>query len=300
MPLRHALLATAVAAAWGFNFVVIEWGLDGTPPLLLCALRFALAALPVLVLPRPELPWRLIVMTGLTLGVVKFGTLFVAMDVGLNAGIASLLLQCQVPFTVLLGALVLGERLGPRALAGIAVALAGFVVIGAARGGDVTTAGVALGVAAGAAWAVANMLMKRASGAPPVALIAWISLAAPLPLLALSLATEQPQLSDLGGRALPAAAYIAFVSTLGCFGAWTWLMRTYDAGRVSSFALLVPVFGLAFGALALGEDLTAAHVAGAVLTLAGLALIVLPQSPYGLYRRWSMRSLPSGSRNSAM
>ena len=295
MPLPHAVLAVAVAAAWGLNFVVIEWGLDGTPPLLLCALRFLLAALPALFLPRP-LAWRTLAAIGLTLGVVKFGLLFVGMDVGITAGLASLVLQSQVPFTVLLAALVLGERLRPAAVAGVVVALAGFVLIGAARGGDVTLAGVSLVVAAGAAWAVANMLMKRASASDPLALIAWISVIPPLPLLALSLATEEPSLADLGGNALPAAAYIAFVSTLGGFAAWTWLMRTYDAGRVSSFALLVPLFGLGFGALLLGEHVTLAHGAGAALVLAGLALIVLRRSPTaqpGPLRRASLAT-PSG------
>jgi O-acetylserine/cysteine efflux transporter len=276
MPRRHVLLATIVAAAWGLNFVVIEWGLEGAPPLLLCALRFMLAALPVLFLPRPDVPWRLIAGIGLTLGVVKFGLLFTGMDVGMTAGLASLVLQCQVLFTVVLAAAVLGERVRPVAIGGLALGVAGFVVIGAARGGSVTLAGLALCVAAGGAWAVANLMMKRTSGADPVALIAWISLVPPLPLLALSLATESPSVGDLGGRALPAAAYIAFVATLGGFAAWSWLMRTYDAGQVASFALLVPIFGFTFGALLLGERITAAHVAGSALVLAGLALVLAP------------------------
>jgi O-acetylserine/cysteine efflux transporter len=276
MPRAHVLLAVAVAAAWGLNFVVIEWGLEGAPPLLLCAMRFLLAALPALFLPRPDLPWRLLFGIGFTLGVVKFGLLFTGMDVGITAGLASIVLQCQVLFTVLLAAAVLGERVGPRAIVGLAIGVVGFVVIGAARGGSVTLLGLALCIAAGAAWAVANLMMKRASAADPVALIAWISLVPPLPLLALSLATENPSLADLGGRALPAAAYIAFVSTLGGFAAWSWLMRTYDAGRVASFALLVPVFGLSFGALLLGEEIAAGHLIGSALVLASLALVLSP------------------------
>src|SRR5262247_1110003 len=133
MPRRHVLVA--VAAAWGFNFVVIEWGLDETPPLLLCALRFCLAALAIAFVPRPEIPWKLIVGVGITLGVVKFGLLFTGMDVGITAGLASLVLQCQVPFTVILAAVLLGERIGPSGAAGLALAAGGFVVIGATRGG---------------------------------------------------------------------------------------------------------------------------------------------------------------------
>jgi O-acetylserine/cysteine efflux transporter len=276
MPRRHVLLAIAVAAAWGFNFVVIEWGLDDTPPLFLCALRFCLAALAIAFVPRPEVPWRLILGVGIALGVVKFGLLFTGMDIGITAGLASLVLQAQVPFTVVLAALVLGERIGPTGVAGLALAAGGFAVIGVSRGGEVTVTGLVLCVAAGAAWAVANMMMKRASAADPISFIAWMSLVPILPLLALSLATEQPSLGDLGGRALPAAAYIAFVSTLGGFAAWSWLMRKHDAGKVASFALLVPIFGMSFGALLLGERITAAHVAGAALVLGGLALVLAP------------------------
>ncbi|HEY1273285.1 MAG TPA: EamA family transporter [Thermoleophilaceae bacterium] len=286
MPRRHVLLAIAVAAAWGFNFVVIEWGLGETPPLFLCALRFCLAALAVAFVPRPQLPWRLIAAVGVTLGVVKFGLLFTGMDVGVTAGLASLVLQCQVPFTVILAAIVLGERIGPRGIAGLAAAAGGFAVIGVSRGGGVTVTGLVLVVAAGAAWAVANMMMKRASGADPIAFIAWMSLVPIVPLLALSIATEHPSLADLSGRALPAAAYIAFVSTLGGFAAWSWLMRVHDAGRVASFALLVPIFGMTFGALLLGERITAAHVAGAGLVLAGLALVLAPR------RRAAVRAEP--------
>jgi O-acetylserine/cysteine efflux transporter len=60
------LLATLVAAIWGFNFVIIEVGLDNFPPLLFAALRFAAAAFPtVLFVRRPNVPWRWFVTIGL-------------------------------------------------------------------------------------------------------------------------------------------------------------------------------------------------------------------------------------------
>ena len=106
MSLPHILLALLVTLIWGVNFVVIKVGLQDFPPLLFCALRFALAALPLLLLrgPLPAPGWR-IVQIGVLLGVVKFGLLFVGMHLGMPAGLSSLVLQSQVFFTVLIAAL---------------------------------------------------------------------------------------------------------------------------------------------------------------------------------------------------
>src|SRR4051812_35052812 len=176
MPVRHALLAVAVAATWGLNFVIIDVGLEEVPPLLLCAARFALVAVPlVFFVPRPPIPWRLLAGIGVALGVVKFGLLFTSMDVGMPAGLASVVLQAQAPFTLLLAAAVIRERPSGPQVAGLLTALGGIAVIAAQGDGGVTAAGLTLCVAAAAAWSVANLLMKKASGAEPLPLMVWIS-----------------------------------------------------------------------------------------------------------------------------
>jgi O-acetylserine/cysteine efflux transporter len=296
MPLRHALLAVAVAATWGLNFVIIDVGLEEVPPLLLCALRFTLAAVPlVFFVKRPPVPWRLIAGIGVALGIVKFGLLFTSMDVGMPAGLASVVLQAQAPFTLLLAAAVLRERPSGGQIAGLLAALAGIGVIAASRGGGVTTAGLVLCIAAAAAWAVANLLMKRAAGADPIALLVWLSLVPPLPLLGLSLIVDGPHavgaaLAGLDLRSIGAIAYIAFVSTLGGFAAWSWLLRTYPAGQVASFALLVPPFGLGFAALLLGEALGPQQIVAAALVIAGVA-VSTRSGPAGVVTRKFGRSI---------
>lgn len=300
MPLRHALLAVAVAATWGLNFVVIDVGLEEVPPLLLCALRFALVAFPlVFFVERPPIPWRLIAAIGVALGVVKFGLLFTSMDIGMPAGLASVVLQAQAPFTLLLAAALLRERPSGGQLAGLATALAGIALIAAARGGGVTAAGLILCVAAAAAWSVANLLMKRASAAEPLALMVWISLIPPLPLLVLSLSLDGPHavgaaLAGLDLRSIGAILYIAFLSTLGGFAAWSWLMRTYPAGQVASFALLVPPFGLGFSALLLDERVGPVQVLAAALVVAGVVLSTRAAQPTR-----SSSARPSGPRTPA-
>ena len=125
MPVAHILLALLVTLIWGLNFVVIKVGLGDFPPLLFCALRFALAALPLLVLRGPmPAPFGRILLIGVLLGVVKFGLLFVGMAQGMPAGLSSLVLQSQVFFTILIAALWLGERPSPRGLFGLLLAAA--------------------------------------------------------------------------------------------------------------------------------------------------------------------------------
>ena len=130
MPRTHLALAVLVAAIWGLNFVVIEVGLEDFPPLLLSALRYALAALPLIVLGgMPAVPWRWVLAVGVAIGVVKFSLLFIGMDVGMPAGLASLVLQAQALFTVVLAAAVLGERIAGSQVAGLAIAFGGLALV---------------------------------------------------------------------------------------------------------------------------------------------------------------------------
>lgn len=278
----HILLAVSVAAVWGFNFVAIKVGLRDFPPVLFSSLRFALAALPLLVLWRggPPVAWRYVLGIGIVLGVVKFSLLFVGMDVGMPAGLSSLVLQSQAFFTVLFAALALGDRPGPRPLIGMAVAFSGIGVIALEMPAGDSLLGLALCIAAAVAWGVSNIIMKQAKAPDLFRLMLWVSVVPPLPLLALSLALEGPEriavaLTSLTPLGVGALVYIAAGATLFGFASWGFLLRHYPASLVAPFSLLVPVFGMSSSALLLGEDFSPAKAVGAVLVFAGLAVTVL-------------------------
>ena len=274
----HIALALLVAAIWGLNFVVIEVGLDDFPPLLLSSLRFALASLPLLVMRGgPGVPWRWIVAVAVAIGIVKFSLLFVGMDVGMPAGLASLVLQVQAFFTLGFAAALLGERLRVAQIGGLVLAGGGLALVATGLDGLATPGGFALVIAAAAAWGVGNVAIKRAAPADPFRFMTWWCVIPPLPLLALSLAFEGPAeigdaLSgiDLGG--IGAVAYIAFAATTLGWGLWAYLMRAYSASTVAPFSLLVPVFGLGFAALLLGEPLGIRTAIAAVLVVSGVLL----------------------------
>ncbi|MBD9372277.1 EamA family transporter [Rhizobium sp. ARZ01] len=281
MGLIDIALLVLVAAVWGFNFVVIKIGIANFPPILFSALRFLFAALPlVFFLPRPAVSWRLILGIGLVLGVVKFSFLFIGMDVGLSAGLASLLLQSQAFFTVILAALIYRDRPRPVQVSGILVAFAGMAVIATTVDGGFTFAGLALVLAAGLAWACANLLMKKVGSVDMLSLMVWVSLVPPIPLAIISLATEGldrdlAALQALSWQGLGAVAYIAYVATIFGFGVWGYMIRKHGVSTVAPFSLLVPVFGMSSSALVLGESFGPIRLASAVCVVCGLVLTAL-------------------------
>src|SRR5262245_2666504 len=281
---RDVALAIAVAVVWGGNFVVIEVGLEGVPPLLFSALRFGVAGLAVLVLGPPRVRWRYVVAVGLILGVAKFGLLFVGMDRGVPAGLSSLVLQCQVVFTVLFAVLLLGERPRPAQLAGIAIACAGIALIATDKGLTSPLGALLLVIAAGACWGLSNIVTRH--GRPPDTLrfMVWVSAVAVLPLLALSMLFEGPvqdldALRHLGWTGAGAVAYLAWAATLFGFGVWGYLLRRYAASTVAPFSLLVPVVGMAAAWLLRGEAVSPLRALAALLIIAGMAATVVRPAP---------------------
>jgi O-acetylserine/cysteine efflux transporter len=194
MPLRDIGLALCVIIVWGLNFVAIKWGVDEVPPFLLTALRYIGCALPaVFFIRRPKVGWGLLVAYGMSVGVLQFGILFSAVKLGMPAGLASLVMQVQVFFTMALAVLFLGERPGLAQLGGAAVALAGLGVIAIGQWGGAVLVPLLMTVAAAGFWAVSNIVNKRAGKIDMVAFVVWGSLVPPLPLLALSMLFEGPQ-----------------------------------------------------------------------------------------------------------
>ena len=283
MPLSHSLVALLVTTLWGLSFVVIKLGVGTTPPLLLAALRFLLAALPaVFFVPRPKTGWRNVVAYGFFLGVVQFGLLFAALSLGMPASLASVVMQAQVFFTILFAALFMGERPGLHQVVGGFVASLGLVLIAWPRmtgGGAVP---FLMTVLAAAAWGVANIISKRAGRVDMLGFIVWSSLVAPLPLFGLSLWLDGPSqvisaLARIDGGTLLAVAYLAYPTTIFAFGIWAYLLSRHPAATVTPFALFVPVAGILGSALILGEAMHPIEAVGGAVIVLGLAFNVFGQ-----------------------
>ena len=234
---------------------------------------------------RPQMPWAYVVGYGLAIGVCQFGLLFLGMKLGMPAGLSSLVIQVQVFFTIGLGIAYLGDRVSAQNVAGALIATAGIVLLAAYKllgGATGTLIGFVLVLIAALSWGIGNIIAKRAAGdhEPDMfALVVWSSLVPPVPLALLSYLFEGgPTVWDavVHASALTwgCVAFLAWVATLFGFASWAGLMHRYPTGLISPFALLIPVSGIASGALFLGESLAAMQIAGVLLVFAGLAVNV--------------------------
>ena len=193
LPARHVLLAVAVVAVWGTNFVVIKYALAHLPPLLLALLRFALAFAPAaLFVARPAVAWRVLASYGLLIGAGQFGLLFIALRADITPGLASLVVQVQVFFTIGLSMAIAGERVRGFQWAALALAAAGLLVIGLNTDASTTPLGLALVLLAAAAWAAGNAVARLAGRVDMLGFMVWSSLFAVPPLALLSLLLEGP------------------------------------------------------------------------------------------------------------
>lgn len=274
-------LAFLVILVWGVNFAVIRFGVAEVPPLLLGGLRFMLAAFPALLFLRPPpLPLRLYLAYGMSISVGQFAFLFSAIHLGMPSGLASLVLQSQSFFTMILAAFWLKERWRGNQLAGLLLAAAGLVLIGSAHGVSMPLGGFLLTLLAASMWACGNIVTRTISRHGPInqlAFVVWASLVPPLPFLAFSLLLEGPAamataLSGFSLGSLAAVAYLAWAATLLGYGLWTRLLTRYPVNQVAPFSLLVPVVGLFTGWLVFGETLQSIHLMGGGLLMLGLAL----------------------------
>jgi O-acetylserine/cysteine efflux transporter len=287
LPLPHLGLATLVIAVWGTNFVVIDAALHAFSPFTLAALRFLLSVFPwILFVRRPPLAWRWMAAYG-AFTALQYGLLYLAMGRDIAPGLASVVLQAQVFFTIAI-ALVSGrERLRPSQALAIGLGAAGLLLIALRAGGAATPLGLILTLGAALSWALANTVTRRAAGGGAVAFIVWGSVFTSLPLCLAALTLEgwpaiAADLRHADAGAWGAVLWQAIANNILGFGAWAWLLARHPAATVAPTALMVPLFGLGAAALALGEPLPAWKLCATALILAGLALNLLaPSLPPG-------------------
>jgi O-acetylserine/cysteine efflux transporter len=277
---RDILLAVSVAVVWGLTFIAIKVGVGETSPLTLSALRFLFAAIPFVFFVKPPKARTLTVaLYGLVIGVGQFGVLFIAIHEGFPVGLASLVVQAQVFFTIALAWILMGERPRRVQLLGAGIALAGMAVIGSARLAGARFGPFLLVILASFFWAAGNVAAKTAGKVDMLAFTVWSSLIPPLPLFLLSLVVDGPEplaaLAHPSLKLIMSVLVLAYAGTVFDYGLWAWLLSHYSAATIAPFALLVPVVGMVGGAVVFGEPLRAVELAGAVLVMGGLALNVL-------------------------
>lgn len=273
---KHILVVLSIVLMWGVNFIAVFIGLKTLPPFLLCAIRFGLSALPwVFFLPRPKAPWRLIAGYGLFNFAMQFGLLFTGIHLGLSPGLASLVLQVQVFFSIGLAFLFFQDRPSTFKIIGSLISFIGIGVVGTHVGGGGTFIGLILMLLAAFSWSAGNMFTKKIHSQSPLALVVWGNLFA-FPFMALiSFVYDGPQLilsslQNSSWTTLLAVCYIVYVSTHVGYGLWGFLMKSYSTSAVVPFTLLIPVVGFLSSAFFLGEALPSWKLWASFFIIGGL------------------------------
>lgn len=283
---RHALLAVLVATIWGLNFLAIDFGLDGVPPLVFLALRFTLVAIPaVFFIAPPAIGWKNILLIGAFLSLGQFSLLYIALALGMPPGLASLLHQSQVVLTVIVSAIMLRERPSRRQLIGIIVGMIGLAIVVIGQGYTAPWLPIVVLLMASLSWAIGNVLSRRAKAASGLSLVVWSGLVVPIPALALSLLFDTPatiidSLTHLSIAAIVSTLYTAVFASLIGYGIWNTLLARYPTSAVVPFTLLVPLVGIAAAWVVINEQPSPSEIVGGAVMLSGLAIAVIVRAPW--------------------
>lgn len=278
MKLSHVLIAIFVAAIWGFNFVVVKIGLKELPPFVYGAGRFMIAATPIVFFWRkPAVSWKIISGIGLTLGFIKFSLMFLGIYVGMSAGLASLVLQSQVFFTVALSMIIFGSRIQVNQILGMVIAFAGIVIIGWQMQTTSSLVGFLCILGSAVAWSISNILYRKAGDVDMFHLTVWTSL---IPLIPMLLAACWFEGQDVFMESMLSLSWVGYLCLLFTACASTWigatlwgvLLRAYDATRVAPFSLLIPIFGMSSAWLVIGEQLSLVTLCACGLVFTGLVI----------------------------
>ena len=278
---RHTLLALLVVAIWGVNFVAIDLGLSNVPPLLFLAMRFVLVAIPAVFFIRPPaIGWRNVLLIGAFLSLGQFTLLYLALSLGMPPGLASLLLQTQIVFSVIVSSLLLREHPTRRQLTGIVIGMVGLAVVVVGHTSAAPWLPLVITLLAALSWAIGNVLSRRARAASGLSLVVWSGLVVPIPSIALALLVDGPQavgfsLAHLSLAAILSTVYTALAASLVAYTIWNSLLARYPTGAVVPFTLLVPVIGILAAWAVFGERPASSELIGGAIMLGGLAAAVL-------------------------
>lgn len=288
---KHLLFALLIVVIWGLNFIAIYYGLQVFSPYLFCTIRFALCAFPfVFFLPKPQAPWHYLVAYGVINFAIQFGLLFSSINVGLSPGLASLLMQTQIFFSIILSYFLFGEIPSLIKIIGSLISFIGLGIVAFNINGNSTGLGLILVLLAALSWGLGNIATKKVNAKSPLALVVWGNLFA-LPFMAIaSLFFDGPtaiveSFSKVSFLIILALAYVVYLSTHVAYGVWGFLVQTYPAATIAPYTLLIPVVGFISSAVFLNEGITSWKIIASCFIMAGLVFNLLEKQILKLFSR---------------
>ena len=274
-------MGVSVALVWGAGILFAKAALGYFPPILLMAFRFAVTALAfVWFVPIPRGQLKALFWIAIVSAAIQYSLTFTGLA-GLDASVTLLVVQLEVPFLVLIGAVALNERPGLRKWAGIALAFVGVALIAGEPRIAAAWGSVLLVIGGAFAWAVGQAMVRRLQGLSGLTTTAWVAVMATPQLFVMSALFERGQVTAIV-NAPPSVwitvAYLGLVMNGVGYVMWYSLIHRNPVSQVAPFLLLLPVFGVAGGTVFLGESLGPMVLLGGVIVVSGVAFMLVEKS----------------------
>lgn len=283
----HRLTALEIAALiavviiWGVNNAAAKVATEELPPLLVAAMRFALAGACLIPFVRPPFPnWRSLLIIVVVGGPIHYGLIYLGFALAHDVSPASVASQLWIPFTALLAFLILGEKLSRMALLGLVVAFAGVAWMALDPHALQDWKAILVVGAGSAAWALTTVIARRTTSIPPLKMQGLLALTALPSLAAASAFFERDQWAAVTAASPLTWACVLWsglASSIVATSLMFWLVQRREAGRVTPYLLATPVVSILIGGLFLGDVLTFQILSGAALTMGGVAVVALAE-----------------------
>ncbi|NCZ65876.1 MAG: EamA family transporter [Rhodobacteraceae bacterium] len=285
---KQTIMALFVPLLWGLGFVFAKGAINHFPPILLMAFRFSLTAL-VLVwfTPLPFGKFFQLFKIAIVAAAIQYSLTFTGVK-GLEAGLASIIVQLEVPFLVILGALFLREKPGYKKWIGIAISFVGVATMSQQDELSGSFISIALVLGGCFAWALGQVMIRKLKDVSGMQVTAWIAVFAAPQLFFMSAIFEDGQVEAIR-TATPlvwwTVLYLGLIMTCLGYYFWNTLIRHHDVSKVAPFLLLLPVFSVLGGNLFLGETITVEKFYGGATILLGIGVIVLNPKFFSMVTR---------------
>lgn len=275
----NILMAIAVPTLWGLGFTISKAALGEFPPIFLIALRFSVTALALVWFFRPPVAYfRPIFVISVVSATIQYSLTYTGLD-GVDASIAAIVVQLEVPFAALLAAVLFKDHLGWRRTLGMVLAFVGIAILAGEPRVQDDLLPVFLVISGAFVWAIGQILIKKMGGAVAgFTLIAWVAAFSAPQLLLCSLVLESGQWDALGNAGWigwGAVGYLGLIMNGVGYTMWYHLLGTHDVNQVAPFLLLAPVASVVSAVVFLDEPLTLFVVLGGLVVIAGVGIVTV-------------------------
>lgn len=277
MPIKYSLFALFVCFIWGINFAVMKIGLMQLDPFLFGLIRFVIVLACLL-------PWLKIVpgammklfILGMLIGGVQFALIFLGMDMTEHVSAMSIIVQMNVPITLILAHFILSERMSYWRTGAILIAFSGVIIITLEP--DILEEGLVVFIIllATVFYSIGVILMRKITEIPVFQTQAWVAFYSIPVFFSMTLIFENNQIEqmrNLDVTGISMVLYTSLLSTIVGYGGMNYLLRRYPVTLISPFMVSVPVFATISSVMFLGETLSVKFILGSSITLCGLGLI---------------------------